>query len=157
MSHKLLVRLLILSVAGLTVPNVVRSYFQQKEAASKLEARLVAKKDTYELDLVGKTAEQIQQLPWQTKLEVVLILHNPTAKDIKLIIDPDDGFSPKLGLSLEVKGPKVVASSSPRSPQTMSRWLLQHRPVGANEGGQVGADGASVKHLTSFWTAFWAG
>lgn len=83
-----------------------------KEPGPELEARLVAKNDTHVLD-----PDQIQKIPRHAKLDVVLVLRNPTKKDIKIIIDPDDGFSPKEGLSHELKGPKPVAWSSGRSPQ----------------------------------------
>lgn len=82
------------------------------EPAARFEARLVAKIDRHEFD-----GDLIQKIPWDAKLNVVLVLRNPTKKDIKIIIDPDDDFSPKMGLSLELKGPKAVAWSSGRSPQ----------------------------------------
>ena len=80
---------------------------QEKKPAQKLEARLVVKNDTYELDLAKQT---------DPKLDIVLRLHNPTAKDIRIVIEPGDEFPP-LGMSLELKGPGATSASSRPSPQ----------------------------------------
>ena len=99
----------------------------KKEPPAKLEVRLVAKKDTYKLDLQGKTPEEFRALvrtaikdrfatlPAAPPIEVTLILRNPTDKDIKVIINPGDAF-PEPGMSLELKGPGALTVSSPRSP-----------------------------------------
>jgi hypothetical protein len=116
-----------MSVVTLTAAPTFPDEPQKKEPPSKLQARLVAKKDTYKLDLQGKTAEEFRELivanikdpfkplPPAPKIDVILILHNPTDKDIKLIIEPGDEF-PGPGMSLELKGPGAFAVSSPPSP-----------------------------------------
>jgi hypothetical protein len=121
-----------IGVLALTAAPTFPSDLQEvAKPASKLKARLVAKKDTYKLDLQGKTAAKFRELirarieylgprnerfgpePDVPQIEVTLILHNPTDNDIKVILKPGD-YPPPPGMTLELKGPGAVMVSSPR-------------------------------------------
>ena len=59
--------------------------------------------------------ERFNTLPAVPKIEVTLILRNPTDKDIRVVINPGDVL-PGPGMSLDLKGPGALTVSSPRSP-----------------------------------------
>jgi hypothetical protein len=85
-----------------------------------LEAKLVAKKDTYTLDLGGKTPEQyrdeVQKKPPIVKVELVLELKNTGDKEITIWIADDYGKEERqqggdyVTLQLDLKGPGAVSA-----------------------------------------------
>jgi hypothetical protein len=76
-----------------------------------LEARLVAKKATYKLDLGGKTPEEIRQLLKARRyvpapeVDLVLEFHNTADKEIKFLVG---GMNPDIPLLLKLDGPGAV-------------------------------------------------
>lgn len=80
-----------------------------------LKMRLIAKQDTYVLDLNGKSAEEYRKLieaiepdkgkpPPGPKVDLTLEISNPTDKEVSIWIGGDDSR-----LSLELKGPGAVS------------------------------------------------
>ena len=123
MCRKVLIGFLILCFGAINATTLAGELeSKQKEGPSKLKAHLIAKQSTYELDPETNAANQINQLLIKQNLEITLVLQNPTAKDIKVIINPDDDFDPQMGISVELKGPRVVPISSPRSPQKFAQF-----------------------------------
>jgi len=76
-----------------------------------LEARLVAKKATYMLDLGGKTPEEIRKLLKMGRyvpapeVDLVLEFHNTGDKEIKFLVG---GRNPDIPLLLQLDGPRAV-------------------------------------------------
>jgi hypothetical protein len=76
-----------------------------------LEARLVAKKATYTLDLGGKTAEEFRKLVKTGRhapapqVDLVLEFHNTGGKEIKFLVG---GTNPDIPLLLELRGAGAV-------------------------------------------------
>ena len=85
-------------------------------AGVPLEARLVAKKDTYTLDLGGKTPEQFRKLPHDgpypasPEVDLALEFHNTGDKEIKLLVG---GTNPDIPLLLQLHGHGAVNVALP--------------------------------------------
>jgi hypothetical protein len=80
-----------------------------------LEARLIAKKDTYVLDLGGKTPEEFRKLLKDSSVpaptvDLELEIRNGGDKDLTLLVG---GFAPDIPLLLKLDGPGAVNIALP--------------------------------------------
>jgi len=101
-------------VAAFALPQMVRAD-EPKRANVPISAKLVTKKDTYKLDLAGKSADdfkkllkdnegQSAKLPKAPVVDLVLEFTNTSDKELQLSISGDSTT-----LNLELKGPGAVS------------------------------------------------
>lgn len=117
MRHQFLTTLAVIAAFAMTTAapaaDEKKDVGKSEPAGVPLEARLVAKKDAYTLDLGGKTAKEFRKLlddekntrrfPESPKVDLVLEFKNTGKEEIKFLIGPD-GAEPML----ELKGPGAV-------------------------------------------------
>jgi hypothetical protein len=87
---------------------------EPKQADLPLKAKLVAKKDTYKLDLDGKSGEEFRKIlkdaekagkvPAPPMVDMVLEITNTSDQEVKFWVEGDPNE-----LQLDVKGPNVVS------------------------------------------------
>jgi RNA polymerase sigma factor (sigma-70 family) len=125
-----------------------------------LEARLVAKKDTYTLDLGGKTPEEFRKLlhdgpyPASPEVDLVLELHNTGDKEIKFLVG---GRNPDIPLLLQLHGhgavnvklPALAAGVQSANPEqvTLAPGKSYTLAIKSLRTSSVGRDGSA-----SWWT-----
>jgi hypothetical protein len=141
MSHRIFVAFVVATAVGLAAQAKAPAPEPNAEEKSKtdpagapLEAKIVVKKDTYTLDLGGKTPEQyrdaVKASPPKVDVDLVLELKNTSDKEIKIWIVGDlrdeksqpGGDYVTLDLSLQrpgalnVAGPEIVTTPATPPP-----------------------------------------
>jgi hypothetical protein len=130
-------------------------------AGVPLEARLVAKQDTYSLDLGGKTAEEFRKLlkdgqrPAPPQVDLVLEFHNTGDKEIKFLVG---GTNPDIPLLLQLDGegsmnftlPSLASAMVSRPPEqiTLAPGKSYEMPIKNLRTNNLGREGSA-----SYWTA----
>lgn len=141
-----------------------------------LEARIVVKKDTYTLDLGGKTEEEFRKerlqkekttdYPPAPEVDLVLELHNTGTKELKVWMTEDfKDEKPRAGgdhvqLALDLKGPgatKVVVNGRQKAPATpgpkavtVAPGKVVTLPITSLSFGQLGI--AAYRVERAYWT-----
>jgi hypothetical protein len=122
MYHRIFAGLVAMASIALAAPATAPVRQQQPEQKSKteppgvpLEARLIAKKDTYGLDLGGKTAAEFRKLIKSSNVpapavDLELEFRNTGDKDFTFLVG---GFAPDIPLLLKLEGPGAVNLSLP--------------------------------------------
>jgi hypothetical protein len=125
-----------------------------------LEARLVAKKSTYKLDLEGKTPQEIRQFLKARRyvpapqVDLALEFHNTGDKEIKFLVG---GMNPDIPLLLQLDGPGAVNVALPAVSSKMKSMYPMQVSLAAGKSyaltisslrtRNVGRDGSA-----SYWT-----
>jgi RNA polymerase sigma factor (sigma-70 family) len=114
---------------------------QGKTDPPGLEARLVAKKDSYSLDLGGKTAEQFRKqledwqknkqgaLPETPKVELELEFRNTSDKELRFMLGGDGPEQ----VVLELKGPGAMTIMVPAAPVGRASVPAQEVTLGSGK------------------------
>lgn len=117
MYHRIFAALVATTVIALAAPGKAPLSRKKPEQKSKteppgvtLEARLIAKKDTYILDLGGKTPEEFRKLLKGSNVpapavDLELEFRNSGDKDLRFLVG---GFAPDIPLLLKLEGPGAV-------------------------------------------------
>jgi RNA polymerase sigma factor (sigma-70 family) len=126
-----------------------------------LVARLIARKDTYVLDLGGKTPEELRKLlkdpirlPAAPAVDLALELRNSGAKDLKFLVG---GYNPDVPLLLKLDGPGAVnITLRPLLADIMSK-APQQVTLAPGEGHTLPIKGLMTNRLgregsASYWT-----
>jgi RNA polymerase sigma factor (sigma-70 family) len=127
-------------------------------AGVPLEARLIAKKDTYVLDLGGKTPQEFRKLfkdsfPPTPVVDLELEFRNSGVKNLTLLVG---GFNPDIPLLLKLDGPGAVNLVLPAIAVDVPSTLPEQVTLGPGQVHTLPIKGLMTDHLdregsASYW------